>query len=187
MRVGILGGSFDPVHAGHLAIVGAAAARLKLDRILLVPARRSPLKKEKLTAPRHRVAMLRIALKGRFLGRVGIDTLELRRKAPSYTVDTLRGIKRRWPHVRLFLLLGADAAKDFRRWRRSIEVRRLAEVVVFPRPGHRNPKGFTALAMKPCAVSASGIREALARGGRLPRGCLASTAAYARRHRLYPL
>ena len=181
-RVGILGGSFDPVHAGHLAMARAARSALGLDLVLFVPARLSPLKRRRPAPARHRLAMLRLAL--RRLPRARIEGMELRRRGPSYTVDTLRALKRRWPKAGFFLLLGADAARDLPRWRRAAEVRRLAVLAAFPRPGFRIPKGMLALPMVPRAVSATAFREVLARG-RSPAGCPSAVAAYARKHRLY--
>jgi nicotinate-nucleotide adenylyltransferase len=182
VRLGVLGGSFDPVHRGHLAVARAAIHRLTLDRLLVILSKRSPLKGQKPAPARHRLAMLRLAFKG--MPRVRLSTLELRRPAPSYMVDTLRSLKRRWPEAELFLILGADAFRDLDQWRRPGEIRRLATLAVFPRPGHRIPAGVTRIPMTPVAVSASAIREGLAEGRR-PKGCPREVADYARMRGLY--
>ncbi len=177
MRLGVLGGSFDPVHAGHLAVARAALRGLRLDLLLIVPSKRSPLKSRRPAPARHRLAMLRLAFRG--MPKVRISTLELRRPAPSYTVDTLRALKRRWPGAELFLILGADAFAEFRRWRRPGEIRRLATLAAFPRPGVPSPEDVWCLAMKPVDASASAIRQGEKAG--LP----APVARYIRRARLY--
>lgn len=169
MRVGILGGTFDPVHGGHLALARAALRRLKLDQILFVPARLSPLKDSKPTPAKHRLAMLRLATKG--MRKARIEALELKRPGPSYTVDTLKALKRKYPGAELFLILGKDAARDLSKWKNPIGVRLLAEICIFPRPG-----------LHP--ASATRIRKALS-GGARPSGCPGTVALYALRHRLY--
>jgi nicotinate-nucleotide adenylyltransferase len=134
MRIGILGGSFDPVHLGHLAAAEACRDALSLDRVLLVVAAGQPLKPEGPRAPAEdRYAMVRLACRGR-RGLEACD-VELRRPAPSYTVDTLRQLARERPDDAFVLLLGADAARDFPRWREPDAVRALAEVVPFTRAG----------------------------------------------------
>lgn len=161
MRLGVLGGTFDPPHAGHLDLARAALRGLKLDLLLVVPAKRSPFKGARPTADRHRLAMLRLAFRG--MEGVRISPMELKRPVPSYTVDTLKALKRRWPKAELFLLVGADAAKGLPKWKQAKEIRRLASVGIFPR---RLP------------ISSSRIRKG---GAGLP----ASVAAYARRLGLY--
>ena len=187
MRLGVLGGSFDPVHAGHLAVARAAVRRLRLDAVLFVPARRSPFKKDGPTPARHRLAMLKLALRG--FRRAAIDSCELRRPGLSYTVDTLRAFRRRWPEAEFFLLIGADSLPDFPRWRRAGEIRRLAVPVVFPRPGHPLPRhlpaGVRGLPLRPHPAASRALRAALA-GGKSPQtGCPKAVLAYALRHRLY--
>ena len=168
-RIGILGGTFDPIHGGHLALARAAIRRLKLDRVLFVPARLSPLKDSRPTPAKHRLAMLRLALKG--MRKAKIETLELKRPGRSYKVDTLKALKRKYPHAELFLILGRDAARDLPRWKRPAEICRLATVAIFPRPG-----------LHPAA--ATRIRSDFS-GGRRPSGCPKAVVAYALRHRLY--
>lgn len=145
MRIGILGGSFDPVHLGHLALAEAARDRLRLDRVLLVVAAGQPLKPAGPAAPAEdRYAMVRLAVRGR--ARLEASDLELRRPAPSYTVDTLREIGREeGPGTELVLLLGADALADFPRWREAAEVRRLAAVAACARPGFPPPAGVDSI------------------------------------------
>jgi len=134
VATGVLGGSFDPVHHGHLIAADRAAEALGLDTVLFVPCARQPLKPQDPVADAtHRVTMLRLAFAG--YQRFQVETSELERPGPSYTVDTLRQLRQRWADERLVLILGADAAATLPRWRAADEVARLAEIAVLPRPG----------------------------------------------------
>jgi len=131
MRLGVFGGTFDPVHDGHLRPVEAAAARFGLRRVLFVPARVSPHKEAPVTDPRHRVAMLALALAGRPDWRLSMA--ELDREPPSYTVDTLRALASENPSDDLWLLMGTDALAGFDRWRDPAGILRLARIAAFQR------------------------------------------------------
>ncbi len=125
-HVGVFGGSFDPLHNGHLAIALAALGSIPLDRVIFVPARRSPLKDDAPVASEaERLAMLELATRDE--PRFTCSRIELDRPAPSYTVDTLEALA---GEGRLFLILGADAARDLPRWRRPERVRELATLVI---------------------------------------------------------
>src|ERR1700682_1246639 len=126
MRIGVFGGTFDPVHNGHILPVEAAAMKFLLRRVLYVPARLSPHKEEVPTDSRHRVAMVALALAGR--PDWAIDRQERDREPPSYTVDTLRAIVARHPADELWLLMGTDTLAGFARWRDTPEILSLARV-----------------------------------------------------------
>lgn len=187
MRIGVFGGSFDPVHRGHLDIAGRAAERLNLDQVHFVPARAQPLKTAgPRAAPEHRVAMLRAALGAD--PRFGLDQRELRRPGPSYTVDTLRELRAEYPGDQLFLLMGADAARELPRWRGAAELARLATLVFVPRAGSPPPAprpGSVTLDLEPVDVSASAVRAAVARGESIDRLVPAPVARYIAAHGLY--
>jgi nicotinate-nucleotide adenylyltransferase len=131
MRIGVFGGTFDPVHNGHVLPVEAAALKFDLSRVIYVPARLSPHKDAAPTDARHRVAMLALALQGR--PDWSIDLEELDREPPSFTVDTLRAIAARLPSDELWLLMGTDVLAGFARWREPQEILRLARVAAFER------------------------------------------------------
>jgi nicotinate-nucleotide adenylyltransferase len=133
MRIGVFGGTFDPVHNGHVLPVEAAAMKFQLRRVYYVPARLSPHKETVPTDPRHRVAMLALAIQGR--PDWSIDLEELDREAPSYTVETLAAIQARQPGDELWLLMGTDILSGFARWRRPEEILRIARIAAF----HREP------------------------------------------------
>lgn len=160
MATGLLGGSFDPVHHGHLIAAARALEALALARVLLVPCARQPLKQQGPVAPpEHRRAMLELAVAGD--PRFAVEALELERPAPSYTVDTVRALRERFPGERFVLLLGADAAADLPRWRSADEVARLAEVAILTRPGApevRGPLVRHVVATPAIEISASDIR-----------------------------
>lgn len=162
MKLGIYGGSFDPVHLGHLLVAQAAVEELGLDRIFFVPAAQSPFKPETRPAPdTARLQLLRLALAGKT--NCEIDDQEIRRGGISYTVDTLCDYARRFPGAELFYLIGADHAAKLNEWRDPAELARLARFVAIPRPGGTPPifpTPFQGLVLKgfPFAVSSSEIR-----------------------------
>jgi len=131
MRVGVFGGTFDPVHFGHLRTVEAAAMKFGLSRVLFVPARLSPHKQGSPTDDRHRAAMLALALAGRPDWSIAFD--ELDREPPSYTVETLRALAQRLAGDELWLLMGTDTLAGFDRWKEPEEILKLARVAAFYR------------------------------------------------------
>jgi len=131
MRIGILGGTFDPVHYGHLRPVEAVAGKLALDSVIYVPALISPFKEAAPEDSRHRVAMLALALQGNPARRIAFD--ELDREPPSYTVDTLRALSARYRGDELWLLMGTDMLAGLDRWRQPDEILRLARIAAFQR------------------------------------------------------
>lgn len=134
-RVGLYGGSFDPVHLGHLHVAETAQRAAGLERVVFVPAAQSPHKPgRRAAAAADRLAMLELALGAR--GDWTIDDLELRRPPPSFTIDTLRAVRARWglgSTARIFLVLGSDSLAKFPEWRAAREILELAEPIVVPR------------------------------------------------------
>src|SRR6187399_2468746 len=116
MHLGIFGGSFDPVHNGHIALARACQQQAKLDEVWFVPTAIQPLKQHGPQAPNAaRVEMLRLAIEGNDSWRV--CTLEVDRGGRSYTVDTLRQLREELPEAKLFFLMGADVIRDVPRWK----------------------------------------------------------------------
>jgi nicotinate-nucleotide adenylyltransferase len=135
LSLGIFGGTFDPVHRGHLALARAALKHLPLDRVLFMPAARSVFKASAPVAPAlHRFAMLALAIQAD--ERLGLLTLELEGAGvPRYTVDSLAAIQRRFRPRRMWLLMGLDNWAGFTRWRRPRAIAARARLGVAGRPG----------------------------------------------------
>jgi nicotinate-nucleotide adenylyltransferase len=182
--LGILGGTFDPVHNAHLAIAKRAMERLALERILWIPTGKPAYRKPAVANGADRLAMLRLALEHE--PAYEIDERELDASASPYTVDTLGALRADHPRDEFYLLMGADQYAGFRDWRDPAEVARLARLVVFARPGYQLPAGEALVVpMAPMALSASDIRARAARGERLDGLVPAAVANYIAERRLY--
>jgi nicotinate-nucleotide adenylyltransferase len=163
MKIGLFGGSFDPVHLGHLLVAQAAREEAGLSRVYFVPAAQSPFKPATQPAPAaERLKLLRLALAGDV--DVEIDDQEIRRGGVSYTIDTLRAYAARFPGAELFCLIGGDQPAQLPKWREAGELARLAQFLIIPRPG----EAVTALAAPfrglvlrgfPLDISSSEIRR----------------------------
>jgi nicotinate-nucleotide adenylyltransferase len=168
MKLGIYGGSFDPVHLGHLLVAQAAVEELGLARLFFVPAAQSPFKPENKPAPATiRMQLLRLALAGKT--NCEIDDQEISRGGTSYTIDTLRDYAARFPSAKLFYLIGADNVATLIDWRAAGELARLAEFVAAPRPGGGAagfPPPFRGRTLKgfPFGVASSEIRDRVKAG-----------------------
>jgi nicotinate-nucleotide adenylyltransferase len=132
--LGILGGTFDPVHLAHLALARAAVDRLGLAQVRWIPAGQPPHRATPLSAPTHRLAMVNAAMANET--RFALDPGEVASTAPSYTVDTLERLRRELGESRpLVLLMGADAFRGLHTWHRWEEILTLAHIAVATRPG----------------------------------------------------
>lgn len=133
-RIGLFGGSFDPVHTGHLLLAQAAIEELGLTRLYLIPAAQSPFKTNRQLAPAAmRVQLLRLALAGRT--DCEVDEQELHRGGVSYTIDTVADYARRFPDAERFYLIGADNVASLPQWREAARLAGLVQFAVIPRPG----------------------------------------------------
>jgi nicotinate-nucleotide adenylyltransferase len=174
LKLGVLGGTFDPVHLGHLAAARAAKECASLDRVVLMPSAHPPHRMDAVADAAERLAMCRLAVEGD--PAFEVSDLEIRRGGPSYTVDTLDELRRSESASELFLILGWDAARLFASWREPQKVRDLASVVVVSRPGTESPDGAAlraagldasrvVLCLEPTPdISASRLRRAIAAG-----------------------
>lgn len=194
-RLGLLGGTFDPFHFGHLAAADAAIDCASLDRIVFIPAAQPPHRPPAVASPQQRLEMCRLGIEGE--PRFEVSDVELKREGPSYTVDTLTQMRKQQPDDELFLILGWDAARLFSTWHKPEEVHELATIVVVARPGAGAPRegdlkgvGLDKAKVVLCLtttpdVSASEIRQAVAEGrpitGKVPK----AVERYIASHRLY--
>ena len=186
MNVGIFGGSFDPVHLGHLVAAERAAERLGLDQVRFVPAGQHPFKSGHHAAPEHRLAMVELAIRDnpRFL----LDPREARRAGPSYTADTLRQLRAESPGDALFLVIGADAARELPAWHDAEGIAAVAAVVVLTRPGAAAPAHpliGRIVEVPGIDVSATAIREAVRCGTSIRYLVPRAVEDYIRTHGLY--
>jgi len=188
-RLGLFGGSFDPVHLGHLLVAQAAVEELGLERLFFIPAAQSPFKPEGKPAPAaERLRLLRLALAGRI--DCEIDDLEIKRGDVSYTIDTVRDYTQRFPQTELFYLVGADNIPKLPQWREAAELAGRVEFVAIPRPG-LTPAAFPApfrgrtLAGFPFGVSSSQIRARVKAGLAIDRLVPPAVAEAIRNNRLY--
>ncbi|MBN2465055.1 nicotinate (nicotinamide) nucleotide adenylyltransferase [candidate division WOR-3 bacterium] len=191
VRLGVFGGSFNPVHFGHLLVADDVREQLRLDRMLFIPAFRPPHKRGPIVPYRHRLAMTRLAV----AGQPGFELcpIEEARSGPSYTADTLRELRSRYPGAMLYLAVGSDQYRDVASWHRPGELTELARIVVMSRPeiarpplfrGH-DPRRVLFRAVIPVGISAAQIRARLAKGRSIRYMLPVRVAEYVRRHRLY--
>jgi nicotinate-nucleotide adenylyltransferase len=165
-RVGIFGGSFDPVHLGHLVLAESAMEQLDLDRILFIPAGLSPFKQDRPpgATPEQRLRMLLAATASE--RRFEVDGRELQREGPSYTIDTIRELLGDYPGVRFILLIGSDNLPDLGSWRDAAELRNLVDIAVLDRGGDEaliESSGFPVVRRR-IDLSSTEVRERLAAG-----------------------
>jgi nicotinate-nucleotide adenylyltransferase len=164
--VGLLGGSFDPIHHGHLLVARSVLESLGLESLRFVPARQQPFKQGAHGAtPEQRAAMVVAAIADE--PRFTLERAELERAGPSYTVDTLRALRAREPDADLVLLIGADAAADLATWREAEAIPQLARVVAFARAGAAPVAGsliWRTVAVPAIDISATDVRERVRAG-----------------------
>ncbi len=189
MRLGVLGGTFDPPHMGHLLAASDALELLGLDQLLLVPAAEQPLKREAVVASASdRLAMTRILVDGD--ARFRVDPLEIDRGGLSFTVDTLRSLQARHggpESVALVLLVGEDVIATLPKWRESEALPQLAEIVVLTRAGGDVPsvRVGTAIATRRVDVSSTEIRARVRAGQSIHGFVPDAVAAYIAARGLY--
>lgn len=164
MKIGILGGSFDPIHFGHLLMAQSAVEALGLDVVFFVPAFCSPFKtRHPVPDASKRLAMVKEAIKGNKAFKCYGG--ELRRGRVSYTIDTLKELKTKYPKAKFYLLMGADNLRTFQRWKDPQGILRLARLVILNRPGFDKnyPKHwpYVKIDMPAVDISSSDIRGRL--------------------------
>jgi len=193
VKLGIFGGSFDPVHVGHLRVAKACIDAAALEELWFVPSATQPHKPDGAQASaEHRVNMLELAICA--IPNARISRMEIDRGGTSYTVDTLRALQAQRPGDELFLVLGADALTDLPNWRKPEEISRLATLVVVARPGEQlaPPKAewgsqWIEAAIQPTDVSSTDIRHRIANGQPIDGFVPGPVAEYIAAHSLYQI
>jgi nicotinate-nucleotide adenylyltransferase len=185
-RIGIFGGTFNPVHAGHVLLAEGALKKLSLDKLIWVPARVPPHKRLDEGAPaadRYRMVKLATAKNRAFT----VSRVELDRPGPSYSIDTVIRLQRKYRKGEWYFLVGADAAAKLTSWRKIARLRSLVRFATVPRPGSRKKPAAWVLRLpvKTREVSASDIRRRI-REGRSVRGLVPEPVrAYIEKKGLY--
>jgi len=198
MKIGVLGGTFDPVHRGHIMVAEEARDALSLSEVLMVPAGQPMFKaSDRITSAEHRLAMLRLAVAGR--PRIKVSTAEIERPGPSYTVDTIAGLRKQMGDgVDIYFIIGRDSLEQFPEWREPARILSMCILASVPRPGWPYPalqvledrvpgiSGRVVLLDKPQVdISASAIREMAARGEPIDHLVPGPVAEYIKEHKLY--
>jgi nicotinate-nucleotide adenylyltransferase len=189
MKIGIIGGTFNPIHTGHLLIAQDAMEQAKLDRVRFIPAATPPHKTpDRLASAAHRRRMIQLAIAGN--PRFELDDIELKRGGTSYSVDTLTELKRRHPRATFYFIIGSDSLRELHLWREPRRLAKLCRFVVAVRPGFKPVQ--RRLPIRPlivtghvCDVASREVRSRVARGQ--PFRYLVPDAVhnYIQTHRLY--
>jgi nicotinate-nucleotide adenylyltransferase len=191
MRAGLMGGTFDPIHLAHLVLAEQAREQLALDSVVFIPAG-DPWRKaqQEITAAEHRLSMTRLAVAGR--QGFEVDDLEVRRHGPTYTVETLQELRKRYgPDSDLFLLLGEDALVDLPFWRDPEGIASLASIVVAPRADFEMPElpfklgPLLKIEMPALEISSTDLRRRAQQGRSLRYLVPDAVVDYIERHGLY--
>ena len=162
-RVGVMGGTFDPIHFGHLLAANEAAAQLQLDEVVFIPAGDPWQKSDRELAPAHdRLAMVEKAISGNPL--FSLSKIEVERTGPTYAVDTLTELNS--PDNQVFFIMGADVFAKIDTWHQAEVVRELAHFIVCTRPGHQTEivdPNATAIEIPQLDISSTMLRERIAK------------------------
>ncbi len=197
LRIGILGGTFDPIHNGHLAVARAARRRFRLDLVYFIPCGQPPHKQRRGLSPfLHRFAMVALACSGEpaFVPSLLEAGPDLRGRQKSYSIDTVRRLRRLAPQAKLYFILGADAFLYLPKWKNLRQLVRLCEFIAAPRPGTDLRQAARVAAPNATVhflggvhvnVSASGIRRVARRGRSLASLVPSVVAEYIGKMRLY--
>jgi len=186
MKIGLLGGTFDPIHHGHLAIAECALHALSLDHIEFIPCYQPPHRHHTIASATDRLAMVTLAIQHH--ARLKANPTEIKRRGISYTIDTLIALCKKNPSANYYYILGSDAFASFQTWKNWQAILKHAQLIVVLRdPSHilNTPDNVTTLSMKPVLVSATEIRKKIQLGEKNIVGLEKSVERYIVQHKLY--
>jgi len=161
-KIGIYGGTFDPIHHGHLILGRQACEEIGLDQLIFVPAKVSPFKNPAFARDEQRLSMLRAAIEGQ--DSFAADDCELKRPAPSYSIDTVLQIRERDPNAELFWVIGADNVGGLDKWHRIDALKKLVQFVVLDRGCGEKSAHKYPVVQRNIDISATDIRKRVASG-----------------------
>ncbi len=185
MKIGILGGTFNPPHTGHLIIAQDILDALKLDKVFFVPTSTSPHKKNNGVDGQARLGMVKLATSGNEA--FGILDLEIERGGTSFTIDTVRELKKRYPEDEFYLIIGSDLANEFSSWKNYEDIKKEVKVVVANRREYpldkRSP--YLVVDIRQIELSSSQIRELVKKGSSIKGLVKEEVANYIQEHNFY--
>lgn len=196
-KIAVFGGTFNPIHAGHIRLIRFAMGHLNIEKLILMPAFIPPHKPEAdMAGAADRLAMCRIA--ARDLDPVIVSDMEIKRGGSSYTVDTLEALKKEYPDTAVILIVGADMLVTLKNWRRYEDIIKIAEIAFVPRPDitkedfEAEAAGIIAdggqaalLPMEPVDISSTEIRRRIKSGGNADAFLPTAVAEYIKENRIY--
>jgi nicotinate-nucleotide adenylyltransferase len=188
MKTGIIGGTFNPIHLGHLILAEEIRESAGLDRIIFIPVFRPPHKDcRDVISPAHRLTMLKLAVRGN--AKFSVSDLELRRKGVSYTIDTLLALRKKYPGDKFFLIIGSDLLEGLSGWKNFSGLKKVAGFIVARRPGYPDsgipPKGAISVKTRAIDISAFDIRARIKKGLQVRYFLPQAVCAYITREKLY--
>jgi nicotinate-nucleotide adenylyltransferase len=182
-KIAIYGGTFDPIHHGHLIVAREALERLELEKVIFVPARVSPLRKSApIARDELRLSMIRAAIENE--PGFAADDCELRRPPPSYTIDTIEQIRQPMGGATIYCLIGEDNVGKLTKWRRFADLEKMVRFVVLDRSGQR-PSHIYPIIRRKIDISATEIRKRVATGRSIQYFVPAAVEEIVRREKLY--
>jgi nicotinate-nucleotide adenylyltransferase len=183
-KIAIVGGTFDPIHLGHLKIITEVAK--KFEKVIVIPTGEPWLKATKpIATGEQRVAMVQTAVNSLNLAdQVVVSAIEVKRAGPSYAIDTVTELKKIYPQANFTLVLGSDAAKNLHKWHRSDELQKLIEVLVVKRASVP-PSDFPEIAIDAPKISSTEIRDKVAHSQEITDLVIPTIATFIKEHQLY--
>jgi len=183
-KVAIVGGTFDPIHKGHLQIITEVAKNF--EKVIVIPTGNPWLKEHTpIGSGEQRVAMAQIAVNSLNLGeKVQVSAIEVKRSGPSYAIDTVNELSKIYPDCKFTLVLGSDAASNLGKWHRSDELQKLVEVLVVRRPGV-DASSFAEIEISAPYLSSTQIRDKVANSQDISEFVTPTVASFIKEHHLY--